>query len=74
MRKKEKGLDSVFIESIQHRITRITRKQYSQINFDAQAYFYRIIASIAIQLSRKYGIHKNFLYLFKEILGKANIT
>jgi hypothetical protein len=51
---------------MQHKITKLTRQQYSQINFDAQACFDRIIPNIAIQVSKKYGTHEKILQIYKK--------
>jgi hypothetical protein len=38
-RKRKTAHDPMFIKTMQNEITRFTRQQYSQINFDAQAFF-----------------------------------
>jgi hypothetical protein len=53
---------------MQHEITRLTRQKYSQINFNAQACFNRVIPNTAIQFNKKYGIQENILQIFKETL------
>jgi hypothetical protein len=65
-RKRKTAHDPVFIEIMQHEITRLTRQQYSQINFEAQACFNIIIPNIAIQVSKKYGIHDNICKFLRK--------
>jgi hypothetical protein len=52
-------------------ITQKRSSTYSQINVDAQACFDCIIPNIAIQVSRKYGVHHSILEVFKEVLENA---
>ena len=70
-RKRKNAHDPVFIENLHHEMSRLTRLQYSQINFDAQACFDRIIPNIAIQVSKKFGVHNKVLQVFKEVLEET---
>ena len=70
-RKGRTAHEPVFIETIQHEITRFTRQTYNQVNFDAQACFDRIIPNLAIRLSYKYGIPSTVLQTYQTTLKET---
>lgn len=70
-RKGRTAHEPVFIETMQHEITRFTRQTYNQVNFDAQACFDRIIPNLAIRLSYKYGIPSTVLQTYQTTLKET---
>ena len=48
--------DPVLLEVLQAEMSRITRKSFVQMNFDATSCYDHIIPSIATMASRKYGV------------------
>ena len=65
-RPRRSSNDPVLLEVLQTEMSRITRKSYIQMNFDATSCYDRIIASIAMMASRKYGVPAS--------VAKANVS
>ena len=55
-RPRRNAYDPVFIEEMQFEIARASRKTLVQTNYDATSCFDRIIISLAMLVSRKYGV------------------
>ena len=55
-RPRRNAFDPVFIEEMQFEIARASRKTLVQTNYDATSCFDRIIISLAMLASRKYGV------------------
>ena len=55
-RPRRNAFDPVFIEEMQFEIARASRKTLVQTNYDAMSCYDRIIISLAMLVSRKYGV------------------
>jgi hypothetical protein len=56
-RPNRRATDPVLLEELQLEMSRITRKTLIQTNYDATACYDRIIPSLAMIVSQKYGVH-----------------
>ncbi len=53
---RRNALDPVLIEELQFEISRASQKMLVQTNYDATAFFGRIISNLVMMVSKKYGI------------------
>ena len=65
-RPRRSSYDPVLLEVLQAEMSRITRKSFVQMNFDATSCYDRIIPSIATMASQTYGV--------PESVAQANVT
>ena len=49
----------------------MTNKSYIQINYDAQACYNQIIPLVALEVSRKHGVHSNILSLVQKVMQQS---
>jgi hypothetical protein len=56
-RPNRRATDPVLLKELQLEMSRITRKTLIQTNYDATACYDRIIPSLAMIVSQKYGVH-----------------
>jgi hypothetical protein len=58
----------VFLEILQHDLSRMTRKQYGQINYNAKACYDCILPNLASLISQRFGVHDNVVRLHHHLL------
>jgi Reverse transcriptase (RNA-dependent DNA polymerase) len=67
-RKKMSAHDPVYLEIAQAEISRLTREQYGQINYDARACYDRILPNIASMVSMAHGVPEKMVNLHHTLL------
>jgi hypothetical protein len=60
----------IHIEISQLEISRLTQKEYAQINYDARACYDQILPNIAAMLSRAHGVSNKVVNLHNNLLLK----
>ena len=58
LRPNKNAIDPVFIEELQFELSRLTQKTMVQTNYDATSCYDRIVPSLAMVTSQKYGVHQ----------------
>ena len=56
-RTRRNAIDPVMIEEFQLEISRLSRRMFLQMNYDATACYDRIISNLAMLVSQKFGVH-----------------
>ena len=56
-RPRRNAIDPVMIEEMQLEISRLSRRMFIQVNYDATACYDRIIPNLAMLASQKFGVH-----------------
>jgi hypothetical protein len=67
-RKQKSTMQPLQLEISQIEISRLSRQQYGQINYDARACYDRILPNIVALASQKYGVHKDLVNLHYKTL------
>jgi hypothetical protein len=67
-RKQKSTIQPLQLEISQIEISRLSRQQYGQINYDARACYNRILPDIATLASQKYGVYKDLVNLHYKTL------
>jgi Reverse transcriptase (RNA-dependent DNA polymerase) len=70
-RPRRNAIDPVFLEEMQLKIARASRKTLVQTNYDATSCYDRIIINLAMLVSRKYGVPKVITQTNATTLEKA---
>ena len=70
-RPRRNAIDPVILEELQFEISQASRKMLIQTNYNATACYDRIVPSLAMIASRKYGVDKQVTKLNAETLHKA---
>jgi hypothetical protein len=63
----------VFLEILQHDLSRMTRKQDGQINYNAKACYNCILPNLASLISQRFGVHGNEVRLHHHLLKTCSI-
>ena len=58
----------ILIEILQQDYSRITQTCYGQINYDAKAFYDRILPTLASLVSDSYGFHQTIVKLHQDLL------
>ena len=70
-RPHRRATDPVFLEELQYEISRVSRYPLALTSYDAMACYDRIIPSLAMLVSRKYGVDKSVTKANSETLRNA---
>jgi Reverse transcriptase (RNA-dependent DNA polymerase) len=70
-RQKRRSIDPVFLGIILQEVSRFTRTPFVKINYNAQAFYDKIILDIAFALSRKNGVHNKIIQLVRETMNSS---